>query len=356
MTSIHQVLIGAGQTDAITNIARNLQKVLSKIGSSKIYAKNIAPGVRDVLPLYKYKNSGSKNEVIIFHSSDGDPDIHKFLNAYSKTLVTIFHNIAPSESFEDIEPERAKRLQHGWQELKSIKSKISLSFADSPYNARCLEEIGYENIEILPVGIDANRLKKIDPCPAMSHRLNRETDGPLLLFVGQAVPHKQQETLIQMQYLLSHFKGIASSLVLVGPPTLPILNAAALEQARRLQVPNCLFLGQLKDSELATLYSRARIFVTASTHEGLCIPAIESMAFRTPVIARNCAALPETIGEAGILLPEKAGPEFFTEAVSELLENSSLYNQLSNKCEEVTQEYDIGRNEQKFLDALSKIL
>lgn len=356
MTSIHQILVGAGQTDAITNIARNLQLSLSQIGTSKIYAQHIAPEVKDVLPLKDYEIRDSEDELVIFHASDGDSEVYRFLNEYLNPIVVIFHNIAPSKFFEDIDPSRAVKLQQGWEELKSLRPKVKLCFADSPYNASCLRELGYTNVNELPIGIDANRLKSTDPCLAMSHRLDRESSGPLLLFVGQSVPHKQQETLVQMQYLLSHFTGTSSTLALVGPPTLPLLNTAALEQARRLQIPNCLFLGQLKDSELAALYSRAKIFITASIHEGLCIPVLEAMSFGIPIIARNCAALPETIQEAGVLLPENAGPELFAEAVNELLENPSLYHQLSEKCEETLEHYNTEMNADKFLNSLSGLL
>ena len=48
MTEIHQVLVGAGRTDAITSMARSIRSSLRKIGPSEIYAQHPAPGVDDV--------------------------------------------------------------------------------------------------------------------------------------------------------------------------------------------------------------------------------------------------------------------------------------------------------------------
>ena len=356
MTEIHQVLVGAGRTDAITSMARSIRSSLRKIGPSEIYAQHPAPGVDDVYLLEKLGHSTRSKRIIIFHASGGNPAVYDFLDACSDPVILIFHNIAPADLFEDIDKSRADDLRQGWKDLESLRSKVILTIADSEFNAQCLADHHYKNIEVLPLGVEVNRLHDLPSNSVMEYRLDRETSGPLLLFVGQSVPHKKIETLIQMQYLLSVHLGRESSLALVGPPTISAIQDAALEQARRLRVPNCIFLGQIQDDELATLYRRSSAFVTASLHEGLCIPAIEAMSFELPVIARETSALSETVGGAGILLPEDAGPEFFSEAVNELLENDSLRKNLIKSGKEKMSNYDSVINNQKFLDSLSQVI
>ncbi len=356
MTEIHQVLVGAGRTDAITNMARSLRSHLRKLGSSEIYAQHPAPGVNDVHLLQKLARSTSSKRIIIFHASGGNQAVHDFLQACSDPVILIFHNIAPADSFENFDKSRTKDLRQGWEDLESLQEKVVLTVSDSQYNAHCLSDLGYKNIQVLPLGIEINRLHRLNSNSAMEYRLNRETAGPLLLFVGQSVPHKKIETLIQMQYLLSVHLGRQTSLALVGPITISSVQAAALEQARRLGVPNCLFLGQIQDDELATVYRRATAFVTASVHEGLCIPAVEAMSFGVPVIARETSALSETIGEAGVLLPENAGPELFSEAVNEILDNPHLREDLIKRGKEKTIRYDSSVNNQKFLDLLNQVI
>jgi glycosyltransferase involved in cell wall biosynthesis len=54
------------------------------------------------------------------------------------------------------------------------------------------------------------------------------------------------------------------------------------------------------DGELAAHYQLADVFVTASLHEGFCIPVVEAMACGVPVAGAHAAALPEAIGQAGL--------------------------------------------------------
>ena len=61
-------------------------------------------------------------------------------------------------------------------------------------------------------------------------------------------------------------------------------------------------LGFISDSEVAEYYRGAVSFVSPSLHEGFCLPAIEAMASGCPVIGSTAGAIPEIVGDAGILV------------------------------------------------------
>jgi len=70
------------------------------------------------------------------------------------------------------------------------------------------------------------------------------------------------------------------------------------------------------------------VFLTLSEHEGFCVPLLESLAFDVPVVARACAAVPETLGGAGLLLPEAASAELVAEAIDRIVRDDALRRDL----------------------------
>jgi glycosyltransferase involved in cell wall biosynthesis len=61
-------------------------------------------------------------------------------------------------------------------------------------------------------------------------------------------------------------------------------------------------LGYVDDDLMPGLYSGARAFVLPSSYEGLGLTCLEAMACGTPVVAADRAALPETCGDAALLV------------------------------------------------------
>jgi glycosyltransferase involved in cell wall biosynthesis len=59
------------------------------------------------------------------------------------------------------------------------------------------------------------------------------------------------------------------------------------------------------DSELHAFYRTAHLFWSMSEHEGFCIPLIEAMWFDVPILAFKSSAVPETLGNAGLLFTNK---------------------------------------------------
>ena len=355
MTFVEQVLVGAGLTDAITNMARSIRRGLADSARGDIFARHPAVGVDDVLPLHRFDPAHTLGRVVVFHASLGDPDVFEALSRCASPIALVFHNLAPDRAFESIDPARAAALRDGWRELDDLRPSVAVAIADSTFNAACLTELGFRNVHVLPVGVEVHRLDRASPSPQFQQRVEQEVDGQLLLSVGQALPHKHLETLVQMQHILTEYGRQATSLAVVGPPTIPAIVDAITEQAAALNVPNCLFYGQVSDAELSVLFKRAFLFITASAHEGLCLPAIEAMASGLPVIARAAGALPETVGEAGILLPPDAGPELFAEAVRCLLDDNDLHARLSRAGRREVSRFDDEASLKAFLQILDDI-
>lgn len=63
------------------------------------------------------------------------------------------------------------------------------------------------------------------------------------------------------------------------------------------------FYSGLSSDEVAALYARATCAVIPSIYEGFGLPAGEAMACRVPVISTTGGALPEVVGDAGLMVP-----------------------------------------------------
>ena len=79
----------------------------------------------------------------------------------------------------------------------------------------------------------------------------------------------------------------------------------ARERAYALGVADgVLFTGRA--DRLPDHYRLASVYVTTSQHEGFCVPLVEAMASGVPVVAAASTAIPETLGDAGLLAPVDA--------------------------------------------------
>ena len=65
------------------------------------------------------------------------------------------------------------------------------------------------------------------------------------------------------------------------------------------------FTGPVPDADLAAFYRHADVYISLSEHEGFCVPLLESMAAGVPVLAYGEAAVPETMGGAGVVFNPK---------------------------------------------------
>jgi L-malate glycosyltransferase len=100
---------------------------------------------------------------------------------------------------------------------------------------------------------------------------------------------------------------------------------------------------------------RADLFVTATEHEGLCVPLLEAMAFDVPVVARNYAAVPDTLGNAGLLLPRDSGPLLLAEGMVELLSNQPLRSELVSRGRRRLADFDPDAARATFLANIAEV-
>ncbi len=80
------------------------------------------------------------------------------------------------------------------------------------------------------------------------------------------------------------------------------------------------FVSEITDEEITNEYARATIAVCPSVYEGFGFPAAEAMSCGVPLVSTDGGALPEVVGNAGVIVPAQ-DPAALAEAIDQLLQN-----------------------------------
>ncbi len=88
------------------------------------------------------------------------------------------------------------------------------------------------------------------------------------------------------------------------------------------------FAGTASTEDLVKLYSQSAIAIVPSVYEGFGFPAGEAMACGVPVISSDGGALPEVVGDAGIVVPAR-DHEALAEAIDTLINDEKMMKQFS---------------------------
>ena len=149
-------------------------------------------------------------------------------------------------------------------------------------------------------------------------------DNGHLLFVGTLTPRKTVTGLLDAyELLLSRHKDVPD-LVMVGTTPDKSGLRARLQRpplAGRVRCP-----GYVDRVTLKALYTDASILVMPSFNEGFGIPALEAMTIGVPVVSSNRGALPEVLGQAGLLIDPLTAANI-AETINHLLTDSALMTQ-----------------------------
>jgi glycosyltransferase involved in cell wall biosynthesis len=167
-----------------------------------------------------------------------------------------------------------------------------------------VEATGYPCERIFGLGhpIDVVRLSPVVAKQGLRKQLGLGA-AHILLFVGRLAPNKGVPAIVEALSRLTDLQPPVHAVIAGDDEDIYELEADRCRQrARELGVTDRLhLLGHVGDDTLVEVYRSADVFVMPSRHEGFCIPVVEAMACGLPVVAARAAALPETVGGAGLL-------------------------------------------------------
>ena len=305
---IDQILPAFTGGDAISNYAVELRKLFRNWGfRSEIFvpASNFAESTSQICrPLSKHSRLSSSENIIIYHFSIGDLTADYFQKARGVKII-IYHNITPAHYFSIVKPEMAIALKQGRQKLIELAKITELALGVSEYNRKELDEAGFRRTGVIPLTIDWSGM---DGEPDQSLINKYSGKGEIILFVGRVVPNKKIEDLLKAFFHFKLIKPEAHLILLGNYRDTPDYYEFLQRIIRGLSLRDVIFTGHTTHDELLAYYQLADLFLCLSEHEGFCLPLMEAMHFGIPVLAYAAAAIPDTLGNSGVLIREKNFP------------------------------------------------
>jgi glycosyltransferase involved in cell wall biosynthesis len=83
--------------------------------------------------------------------------------------------------------------------------------------------------------------------------------------------------------------------------------------------------GKVTTEQLKAFFLTAQMLLTTSRHEGFCLPLVEAMGLRTPIIAVRNGAIPDTAGEVAFYAEEN--PASVAEEMNRVVQDTHLREQ-----------------------------
>jgi glycosyltransferase involved in cell wall biosynthesis len=302
---VNQWLPAAHRGDAIGDGARRLRTLLRSLGhESELYALTIDDDLQhDVNPFDSPRSR--RGDLTILHHALPSP-MTAALMGLPRGRVVLYHNVTPAEFFAPYDPALFRLALLARQDLATLVGRVDLALGVSEYNRQELETVGFRPTGVLPLAVDLSRITSAAARPALDKVLDDEFVN--FLFVGRIAPNKKIEDHIRLaehykRYVDAHYRFIFVGRYDAVPRYYATIRALMTEY-RQLN-ERFVFTGPVSDEELAVFYRRAAVYISLSEHEGFCAPLLEAMAADVPVLAYAAAAVPETLGGAGVQFAPK---------------------------------------------------
>ncbi len=360
MTSVHQFVPTLAPRDAVGRHYLAVQETLRGAGyRSEIYAYEAkAEYKRLARPFTSFAGPDSGEPTwLLYHSSVGSP-VADFVAARDEPMIVDYHNITPASFFARWEPALSGALMKGRRQLADLEARAALGIADSAFNAQELTDLGYAPTAVVPILLDIATFDDAVADPATFARLSgaRRDGGADWLFVGRLAPNKAQHDIVKAFAAYRRLFDDRARLHLVGGSSSHRYETALREFIEALGLTAAIDMtGAVSAGGLTAYYESADVFVVCSEHEGFCVPLLEAMHHRVPIVAFAATAVPETLGDGGLLLDAKDACTIAT-AVDRVLSDTDLRTQLIDAGAQRLRAFDIDTSRRKLLDAIEPVV
>ncbi len=228
----------------------------------------------------------------------------------------------------------------GWS-VSRIFSKIEryLLSADctayivpSEFTKKNLRNFGInKEIHVVPHGTDYEKFPEKEKAREF---LNLPKEKKIIGFIGRMSSGKGPQDLAKIWGEIKK-KLPDSILIFIGPdPNVKTSGIVGIsEQVKKIIAESgykedVIFTGMVEEEKMPYYIASLDLFASPSINEGFGLTILNSMAAGVPVVAYNNSAIPEVVGDAGLLVPTK-DLESLKNAIINILSDEKLYREMS---------------------------
>jgi glycosyltransferase involved in cell wall biosynthesis len=208
-------------------------------------------------------------------------------------------------SFINMQMKVARKLSHIITVSQTARRHIADTF-----------QLSEDKLRVIYNGIDTDIFS---PSAKVSRFDNR-----LLVVISRDTPVKGLRFMLEALAVLRQMHDLELTVVAKGTDnrtTQRLINKLGIRDYIKL-------IDEIDTPELVHQYRMAGLVVVPSVYEGFGLPAAEAMACGAPTVSTTAGALPEVVGDAGILIPP-ADVKALVAAISTLVDNPDKRKYLS---------------------------
>ena len=297
--------------DAVSNDVLGMRNLLVGRGHDTcIFADSTnLPGEQIQPPAAASSYLKGAEDVLIYHHSIGWDEGIERLKAGSWRKIVKYHNVTPPEFFENISEQHQSLCRRGLSQIKEIIAcRPDLYLAASAFNGSDLINSGSESHKTVVVP-PFNQADQLRAGPANFDLLDDDDDGNVtLLTVGGIRPNKGHAALIEAFATYCYDFNSQARLFIVGgqynafrkyaEKLWELIEGWSMESRVK-------FTGEVSTDALKSYYLMADAMLMTSEHEGFCVPLVEAMSLKVPIIAYASTAIRETARDAALIWEER---------------------------------------------------
>jgi glycosyltransferase involved in cell wall biosynthesis len=245
---------------------------------------------------------------------------------YVQTLAS--GNLSLRERLANLLMWRLSRLEGESARKASLVVAVSHNSAEKAVQFYGVDEA---KVRVVPNGVDPERFKPNVNDEAFKRSLGLG-DKKVVLFVGRLIPRKGLQFLVEAaKHVIKENADAVFIIVGNGPLRNELISQLETANISR----NFIFLGDVKENVLPSVYDCADVFAFPSVQEGQGIALLEAQASAKPVVAFKVGGVMEAVldGNSGFLV-ERGSSDALAEAILRLLSNPALRRKIGTKGRE----------------------